>query len=87
LDISLAEKFALNFALNVREASAVSRVCRTQLYLAMKAGELRAKKRGRTTLIMPTDLRDWLDSLPSFTPGGASEAEKVVGTPRAGAAG
>jgi excisionase family DNA binding protein len=55
-------------AYNVPEACDVSRTGRTELYKAIKSGELRAVKRERRTLILADDLRRWLESLPPVTP-------------------
>ena len=55
-------------ALKISEACAASRCSRTVLYDAIKRGELRALKRGKSTLILENDLRRWLDSLPPITP-------------------
>jgi excisionase family DNA binding protein len=56
-------------ALSVKEACRLARVGRTQLYEAINAGELRAKKRGVTTLILQAELSRWLENLPDFEAG------------------
>src|SRR5947209_6839490 len=58
--VPLTEKLALN----IREVSALTGVCRTNLFLAIAAGELKARKRGASTLILPADLHAWLNALP-----------------------
>ena len=47
-------------AYSIAEACSVAR--------AILAGELRAVKRGRRTLVLADDLRDWLDNLPTVKP-------------------
>ena len=54
-------------AYSIAEACSVARAGRTALYEAIRAGELRAVKRGRRTLVL-ADLRDWLDNLPTVKP-------------------
>jgi excisionase family DNA binding protein len=78
MDISLADKIALKFAFNIPEASALSGVCRSNLYLAIADGTLRAKKMGKRTLIAADDLRAWIDGLPSWTPSVTNCAPKPV---------
>jgi excisionase family DNA binding protein len=55
-------------ALTVADACAIARTGRTVLYEAIKSGALPAYKRGRRTLLRPTDLRHWIDQLPPIRP-------------------
>jgi excisionase family DNA binding protein len=55
-------------ALKISEACSASRCGRTTVYEAIKHGELRALKRGKSTLILESDLRRWLESLPAIEP-------------------
>lgn len=56
--------------LTVTEACNASRTGRTALYEAIKSGKLTARKRGRRTMILTSDLRQWIESFPAI---GASE--------------
>jgi excisionase family DNA binding protein len=51
-------------ALTVSEACAAARVGKRGLYQAIASGALVARKRGRRTLVLPADLRDWVQRLP-----------------------
>ena len=39
---------------------------RTVVYEAIKSGKLKARKRGRSTIILAPDLAEYLQSLPDF---------------------
>ena len=39
---------------------------RTVIYEAIKTGKLKAKKRGKRTIILAADLTQYLESLPAF---------------------
>lgn len=55
-------------ALSIPAAVAASGRSRAALYLAMKAGQLRAKKAYKRRLILAADLRAWLEALPDANP-------------------
>jgi excisionase family DNA binding protein len=54
----------LAYAHTIQEAAALSRICRASLYAAIKRGELIARKRGRSTLVLREDLEAFLKNLP-----------------------
>ena len=53
-------------AYSIREAVAAGAGSRTKLYEAIAAGTLKARKRGRSTVILAADLAQYLESLPDF---------------------
>jgi excisionase family DNA binding protein len=50
-------------AYTIKEARQAVGIGRTRIYVAMKNQELRAKKHGQTTLILASDLRNWLETM------------------------
>jgi excisionase family DNA binding protein len=58
----------------ISEACVVARAGRTSLYEAIRDRALIARKRGRKTLILADDLRDWLERLPAIEPKNADQA-------------
>jgi excisionase family DNA binding protein len=59
-------------AYTVEEAATATSLARQVIYDEINAGRLRARKRGRSTLILAADLREYLQSLPLFEPKAAS---------------
>jgi|SRR5580700_9240810 excisionase family DNA binding protein len=53
-------------AYTIAQAAEAAATGKTALYEALGSGELPAHKRGRRTLILATDLRDWLQRLPAL---------------------
>jgi excisionase family DNA binding protein len=57
-------------ALSVKEACALSSLKRTKFYQLLKENKIPARKCGRRTIVLRSDLEDFLRSLPVM--GGAS---------------
>ena len=53
-------------AFTIAEAVEAGAGSRTVVYEAINAGTLRAKKRGKRTIILAADLAQYLESLPDF---------------------
>lgn len=53
------------------EASALTGIGLTSIREAISSGDLNAKKHGRRTIIIPNDLRVWLNALPDAARGDA----------------
>jgi excisionase family DNA binding protein len=55
-----------SLGLSVREACARSSIGRTTFYKLLKCGQIPAHKCGRRTVILPDELRQALESLPTI---------------------
>jgi len=53
---------------SIEQVCEKSQVSRSTIYRAIKAGELRAVKRGRRTLVLGQNLKQWLENLPAVVP-------------------
>jgi excisionase family DNA binding protein len=58
----------------IPEACSGAKIGRTALYEAIRSGALRAVKRGKRTLILDEDLRQWVYSLPQLEAKAATNA-------------
>ena len=63
---SLASADTRKIAFTIKEATQASGLSRSLLYIAIGRGELHARKCGARTLILASDLRRFLRSLPRF---------------------
>jgi excisionase family DNA binding protein len=52
--------------LDIREVTALTGICKDAVYAAIASGDLKARKRGKSTLIRQADLHDWVDALPHY---------------------
>lgn len=57
-------------AFHLDEATEAGAGSRSEIYEAFRRGDLRAKKRGRRTIILRADLAAYLASLPDYRPVG-----------------
>ena len=55
-------------AFSISETCEAAGQGRTSIYAAIARGELKARKAGRRTVVLPDDLKAWLESLPAITP-------------------
>lgn len=53
-------------AFSVPESAQIANISRSELYVAMKRGDLKAKKHGRRTVILASDLASYLANLPDY---------------------
>ncbi len=53
-------------AYTITEAVEAGAGSRTMIYEAIKSGALKARKRGKRTIILAADLAQYLESLPDF---------------------
>jgi excisionase family DNA binding protein len=58
--VALSERLAVS----PEEASALTGIGLTSIREAISRGDLKAKKHGRRTIILPDDLKVWLKALP-----------------------
>jgi hypothetical protein len=63
-EIALAEKRMLS----VDDCCALSSRGRSKVRAAIAAGELAARKHGKSTLVRPEDLQSWIESFPPYVP-------------------
>lgn len=61
----------------IAEASASTNVGRTVIYQEIRSGALRAVKRGKRTLILDEDLRQWVHSWPQLEPAKSDDPPSV----------
>jgi hypothetical protein len=60
------------------EVCIAARIGMTALYEEINSGALRAVKRGRRTLVLSSDLLDWLERLPAIESKGRDGHRKAV---------
>jgi excisionase family DNA binding protein len=67
-------KQSTKVAFTIKEAASASGLSRSSLYVAIGRGALRARKSGGRTLIIESDLKRFLISLPSLSTGARKNA-------------
>ena len=67
-----AGKAPAPLAVSVEEAALISGLGRTSIYGAVKSGALKARKAGRRTIVLKSDLQAWLAALPTIEPAEAA---------------
>lgn len=65
-------KYTPSLALSPEEAARLLGLGRTKLFELLQSGKLRSRKIGRRTLILRTDLQDFLVQLPTVGAGAPS---------------
>ena len=55
-------------AFSIKEAAKKANCCRDKIYGAINAGQLKARKFGRNTIILADDLEAFLNNLPEYKP-------------------
>jgi hypothetical protein len=66
--------------LSIKQAMAASGEGRTKLYEEIASGRLKARKAGKRTIILSSDLEEYLQNLPHLIP---SSTKQVPQTPQA----
>lgn len=59
---------AHRLSFSIRDAANAARCGRSKIYEEIKVGRLHARKLGRRTVILATDLSSWLSNLPLLKP-------------------
>jgi excisionase family DNA binding protein len=74
MKIDIEQPAAVSDSLTIDELSKREGVSRTYIYREINAGRLKARKRGRRTIILREDVRAWLKALPEYQPAAPSAA-------------